>query len=239
MDHLALVSYRKIAEIYDAATQRIESARCEAIQGLLLQPGFTVLDIGCGTGKSFALIQRDIGPGGRLIGIEQSPEMLALARRRIQEDGWTNVTLIQSAVEDIALSVAADALLFCYTHDILRSPHALQTAFRCARRGAAVAAAGTRYFPWWLAPANWYLRFTHRDYISNFDDMRCPWSLLQQFVPDLRVRNRLGIAGYVARGSYDRPFSSIPAVQPAGTLSSEILSDTLIAQSAIAGEQRD
>ena len=48
------------------------------------QPGEVILDVGCGTGRNFERIRERIGPAGRLIGIEQSPEMLARARALVQ-----------------------------------------------------------------------------------------------------------------------------------------------------------
>ena len=45
------------------------------------QPGDAVLDVACGTGLSFPLLEEAIGPAGRLVGVELSPEMAAIARR--------------------------------------------------------------------------------------------------------------------------------------------------------------
>jgi SAM-dependent methyltransferase len=72
-----------------------------------------VLDIGCGTGLNFAALEDQIGPGGRVIGIDLSPEMLAEAHARTERHDWANVTLIESAIEDAAIPVAADPALLC------------------------------------------------------------------------------------------------------------------------------
>jgi demethylmenaquinone methyltransferase/2-methoxy-6-polyprenyl-1,4-benzoquinol methylase len=42
-----------------------------------LTAGETVIDVACGTGLTFALIEDLIGPDGRVIGMDLSPEMLA------------------------------------------------------------------------------------------------------------------------------------------------------------------
>jgi demethylmenaquinone methyltransferase/2-methoxy-6-polyprenyl-1,4-benzoquinol methylase len=42
------------------------------------------------------LLQQAIGPGGTIIGIDQSPGMLARARRKVERRGWTNVILLEA-----------------------------------------------------------------------------------------------------------------------------------------------
>jgi demethylmenaquinone methyltransferase/2-methoxy-6-polyprenyl-1,4-benzoquinol methylase len=66
------------------------------IAALGLHRGAQVLDVGCGTGLNFGLLQRGIGPDGIIVGIDRSPGMLAQARRRITRRGWRNVILIQA-----------------------------------------------------------------------------------------------------------------------------------------------
>ncbi|MFX6648947.1 class I SAM-dependent methyltransferase, partial [Acinetobacter baumannii] len=87
-------------------------------------------------------------------GFDQSPDMLAQARRRVAEAGWDNVELFETAAQDLQLPDRVDALLFHYTHDILRSHSAIDALLACARPGAVVAIAGIKYFPRWLAPLN-------------------------------------------------------------------------------------
>ena len=64
---------------------------------LQLQPGQVVLDVGCGTGLSLALLRAAVGETGRIYGFDQSPEMLALARTRAASAGWHNVKLFETS----------------------------------------------------------------------------------------------------------------------------------------------
>ncbi len=72
-----------------------------AIEALRLRPGFTVLDIGCGTGLNFGLIMSVIGTQGTLIGIDSSVKMLGKAQKRIDSQRWENVHLLQLDVRKL------------------------------------------------------------------------------------------------------------------------------------------
>ena len=52
-----------------------------AIDELGLRPGATVLDVGCGPGRALPLLRAAVGPEGRVIGLDATPEMLAEATR--------------------------------------------------------------------------------------------------------------------------------------------------------------
>src|SRR5512134_79896 len=198
---IAIARYRSHAAGYDAAAARTMGLRRRAIGLLKLRPGDTVLDVACGTGLSFSLILEAIGPGGRLVAVELSPDMMALARERVAHAGWDNVTLIEAPMEKAAVPFPVDAVLFNYTHDVLRSPLALLRIFRDAKPGARVAAAGMKLFPWWLAPLNLYALAKARPYMTTFEGLACPWDLLAKYVPGLAVApTQLGM-GYIAHGT--------------------------------------
>ena len=79
----ALEQYRRRAAVYDFELALFEPLRREAVARLALQPGETVVDLGCGTGLSLPLLRAAVGATGHVVGIEQSPDMLARARRRV------------------------------------------------------------------------------------------------------------------------------------------------------------
>ena len=196
----ALEKYRVQAATYDRAVARAEPIRREAIARLKLQPGDTVLDVGCGTGLCFPLIEEKIGPEGRLIGIDLSREMLGKARERVESSGWQNVTLIHSAVDEAEIPVQADAVLFHFVHDIMRSPRALENIFRHAKPEARVVSAGGKWAPWWGLPVNLVFWYIARRYITTFEGYTRPSSHLARFVPNLRVEPRA--LGGIPSGAY-------------------------------------
>ena len=151
----ALEQYRRRASVYDWELALFEPIRRLAISRLALGPGDVVLDIGCGTGLSLSLLRQGIGPKGRVVGIEQSPEMIDRARQRVAQQRWARVTLVCSPVETADIRVKADAALFHFTHDILRRPEAIARVMRHLKPGARVVASGLKWAaPWLMWPVN-------------------------------------------------------------------------------------
>ncbi|MEE8549866.1 MAG: methyltransferase domain-containing protein, partial [Gemmatimonadota bacterium] len=146
--------YERLAPGYDRRVRAVEGVRREAVSLLGLKAGDNVLDIGCGTGISFPLLEESVGPEGRIFGVDLSGDMLGKARERVDAAGWDNVTLVQSAIEDAEIPVEANAVLFHFTHDIMRTPAALDNVFRHVRPGGGVVSAGGKWAPWWLGPVN-------------------------------------------------------------------------------------
>jgi ubiquinone/menaquinone biosynthesis C-methylase UbiE len=198
---LAQTRYRRLATHYDYATRRIEPVRRLAIHTLGLEPGQRVLDVACGTGKSFRLLHEAVGPDGVVVGVEQSPEMLRQARQRVREAGWDNVQLIESSIESADLVGPFDAVLFIYTQDVLQSDAALARIFAATRPGARVVSTGLKLFPWYLGPANAWLLAISYPYFTSFRGLDKPWALLARHLDLHSVRTTYFGSGYIAQGT--------------------------------------
>ena len=110
--------YRKRAPRYDLTAQlyyllgfRDWAYRKEAVRALGLRPGATVVEIGCGTGLNFSLLESEVGPGGRIVGVDMTDAMLAGARDRVEDHGWENVELIRSDAAEYEFPEGVDAIL--------------------------------------------------------------------------------------------------------------------------------
>lgn len=193
-------SYRGDAGLYDRRTRAFQSDRMRIVERLPLRDGDVVLDVGCGTGLCFEALRDQVGSAGAVIGIDEAPEMVDLARERIARRGWDNVTVVQGPVESAPIPVVADAALFCAVHDIMQSPAALANIFDHLRPGAAVAAGGGKYAPGWMSMMNVMIRSLHGPYIRSFEGFDRPWARLADYVTDLRVDELSLGAGYVALG---------------------------------------
>ncbi len=114
-------TYRKKAKHYDV-TSRFYPApgypqraqRVRAVHALGLRAGDTVVDIACGTGLNFRLLEKAIGPGGRIVGVDLTDAMLARARERVDANGWSNVDLVQSDAAEFVFPAEVDAILSTY-----------------------------------------------------------------------------------------------------------------------------
>ena len=68
-----------------------------------LRPGETVLDLGSGGGIDCFLAARRVGPGGRVIGVDMTEEMIRLARENAAKSGLNNVEFRLGEIEKLPL----------------------------------------------------------------------------------------------------------------------------------------
>jgi len=114
-------TYRKKAKHYDLTSRFYpvpgypqRAQRLQAVRALGLRPGATVVDVACGTGLNFSLLEQAIGPNGRIVGVDLTDAMLAQARQRIETNGWRNVSLVQADAAEFDFPTKVDAILSTY-----------------------------------------------------------------------------------------------------------------------------
>jgi ubiquinone/menaquinone biosynthesis C-methylase UbiE len=144
-EHL-IETYRKKAKHYDITSRLYpvpgypqQGQRRRAVQALGLRAGDSVVDIACGTGLNFPLIEEVIGPNGRIVGVDLTDAMLAHAEDRIAANGWRNVSLVQADAAAFDFPTEVNAILATY---------ALSQVPECAEviaHGAAALSGGGRW----------------------------------------------------------------------------------------------
>jgi SAM-dependent methyltransferase len=72
-----------------------------AVGGADLKPGETVLDLGSGGGLECFIAARAVGPAGRVIGVDMTPEMLTRARASADRMGLSNVEFREGYIESL------------------------------------------------------------------------------------------------------------------------------------------
>jgi len=119
-EHL-IETYRKKAAHYDITSRFYpvpgypqRAQRLRAVQALGLRPGDSVVEIACGTGLNFSLIEQVIGPDGRIVGVDLTDAMLAQAQHRIETNGWSNISLVQADAAEFDFPTEVDAILSTY-----------------------------------------------------------------------------------------------------------------------------
>jgi arsenite methyltransferase len=91
---------------YPEELARVPEAAVESFAGVAnpfsrgrLQPGEDVLDLGCGAGTDSLVAAQMVAPGGRVVGLDMTPEMLAKARAAAAELGVDNVEFVEGEAE--------------------------------------------------------------------------------------------------------------------------------------------
>ncbi len=103
---------KAIAEAFGYSEGELASIPAEANMGLscgnptafaTLKPGEVVVDLGSGGGLDVFLAAAKVGPKGKAIGIDMTPEMLDLARANAKKAGLENVEFYHATIDELPL----------------------------------------------------------------------------------------------------------------------------------------
>jgi ubiquinone/menaquinone biosynthesis C-methylase UbiE len=195
--------YDFTANLYYLAGFREQAYRRMAVRYLDLRPGDTVVEVGCGTGLNFGLLQQAIGPQGKIIGVDLTPEMLVQARQQVERKGWRNVELIQSRASQYEFPTGIDGI--CSTFALT-----LESEYDAViRRGAAALNSGRKFvvldfrlpehWPRWLI--SFALRLMRPFGVTEDLAERHPWESIARYLPDYQFRTVHWGLAYIAAGT--------------------------------------
>jgi arsenite methyltransferase len=103
---------RAVAEAFGYSADELSSIPAEANMGLScgnptatanLRPGEVVVDLGSGGGLDVFLAAQKVGPAGKAIGIDMTPEMIELAKKNAAKSGTTNVEFHLASIDRLPL----------------------------------------------------------------------------------------------------------------------------------------
>jgi phosphatidylethanolamine/phosphatidyl-N-methylethanolamine N-methyltransferase len=122
-------AYRRYAGAYDYVFGPVlNPGRVAAIPLVNNRPRQRILEVGVGTGLSLGYYRKD----AQIVGIDVSPEMLAKARRRVAEQGITQVeSLHEMDAENLQFPDASfDLVIALYVASVVPNPRRLVTEMR-------------------------------------------------------------------------------------------------------------
>lgn len=189
--------YDLMARVYDRGAEApYRAARREAVRQLALKPGERVLDLACGTGVNFSLLQAAVGDAGLVISVDYSQGMLDQARRKIAAHGWGNVILHQADAADLspawlaehvpAAAGGVDAVLITLGLSVIPGwQAALRGAVAVLRPGGRLVVMDGKRLEGWkrlFQPVVWLIEL-----LAGADTWRRPWEWMAEHLMDVKM----------------------------------------------------
>ena len=130
--YAAVMGYQG-ADWLEREERDIEEAPDTALDALDLQAGWTVADIGAGSGYMTVRMAHRVGPSGKVYAEDIQPEMIALLKKRLQRDRVTNVIPVLGTYDDPMLPAASiDLMLLVDVYHEFSEPVKMLTGMRAA-----------------------------------------------------------------------------------------------------------
>ena len=129
------------AAVPEGANLGLGCGNPQAIAGL--SPGEVVLDLGSGAGFDCFLAARAVGPTGRVIGVDMTPEMLTRARANAEKAGLPQVEFRLGQIEHLPVADATVDVVIsnCVVNLSPDKPAVFREVFRVLKQGGRVAIA--------------------------------------------------------------------------------------------------
>jgi SAM-dependent methyltransferase len=177
-----------------------------------LNPGEAVLDLGSGSGLDCFLAARQVGPTGRVVGLDMTDDMLELARRNLAKVGATNVSFQKGEMESMPLPDATFDVIIsnCVINLSPDKDAVFRESFRVLKPGGRVRVSD---IVWTRTPTE-----SERQDLSSWAGCIAGALHVDEYVAKLREANFADVTTELAGDPDKRGWASayISAVKPAG-----------------------
>jgi len=201
--------YRKRARHYDRTMWIFRAfgfhmghyRRC-AVDALGLKPGDTVVELGCGTGLNFPLLQAIVGPQGRVVGVDLTDAMLDVARRRAWAEHWDNVQLVQADLVDYPVPPGTAGILSTFAITLAEDyDRAIRRAARALEPGGRLGILDFRRPGRWPEPLVRLAAWMNRPFGVSLDlASRHPWESVRRYLQEVHYEEFYGGSVYLSVG---------------------------------------
>ncbi|MEE8391776.1 MAG: class I SAM-dependent methyltransferase [Anaerolineae bacterium] len=195
--------YDLTANLYYLIGIRINAYRRDAVRALNLRRGSTVLELGCGTGLNFPFLEEVIGEEGQIIGLDLTPAMLHIARKRIHRHGWNNVELIEADVSQFELPKGVDGVFTTFALAFMPAyQEVIRKSAQALNGGGRLVILDTKLITGPLEFLNPLGVWITKPYGGSYEAYRRkPWEEMQKHLTDVQVREYYAGFIYIASGS--------------------------------------
>jgi len=109
---------KHIHVLFGGVTESLPYRR-KAIARLNIAQNSSVLDVACGIGSNFRIIEGYLRDSGTLVGIDISSESLKIAKKLVAKHNWTNVQLVNTSITEYRPKKRFDAILCTFALEII------------------------------------------------------------------------------------------------------------------------
>jgi demethylmenaquinone methyltransferase/2-methoxy-6-polyprenyl-1,4-benzoquinol methylase len=198
-------NYDIAANLYYLAGFREQAYREMAVRQLKLNPGKTVVEIGCGTGLNFSLLKKELGPDGKIIGVDLTKDMLNRARERVLKKGLYNIELVQSDAAEYEIPKGVNGIISTFAITLVPQYDLV------IQRGAYALAPGGRFvildlkmperWPMWLVKIG--VALTRPFGVTLDIANRHPWESIRGYLKEVFFKELYGGFAYISSGEKD------------------------------------
>jgi len=201
--------YRKRAQHYDLTANlyyligfREIAYRKAAVKALGLKQGDVVVEIGCGTGLNFPLLEKAVGPEGKIVGVDLTDRMIGRAKERVSEHGWSNVELVQRDAVEYQFPDHLGGILSTFAITLMPEfDEIIRNGCRALSRGKRWVIADFKMPSNYLSHVSPMLILLTKPFgVSKELAERHPWESIQKYLHNVSVKEFSSGFVYIAEG---------------------------------------